>query len=159
MAFSAGHLYFDDVEVGQEWESSTRTVTEVDIQRFAELSGDFNPIHMDEEFCKTTPYKGRIAHGLLVLSLGSGLGIQAPPMRTMAFLAIKEWSFLAPVYIGDTIRVKAKILDKQVRGKGRFGEITWQRQIINQNNQPVEQGIVLTLVEGRGKKKEPQNTP
>jgi acyl dehydratase len=71
-------------------------------------------------------------------------------MRTLAFLAIKEWRFLEPVYIGDTIRVKAKILEKEERSRGRRGVITWQRQIVNQNNKTAQEGIIVTLVEGRG---------
>src|SRR6266849_4610147 len=125
MSFSAAHLYFDDVRVGQEWESLGRTVTESDIVNFAGLSGDFNPIHMDHEFCKKTVFRKPIAHGLLVLAMGSGLGLACPPMRTLAFLSIKEWKFIEPVYIGDTIRVRAKLLEKEERSRGRRGTVTW----------------------------------
>src|SRR6266404_85366 len=101
MSFTKAHLYFDDVEIGQEWESYGRTVTESDIVNFAGLSGDFNPIHMDHEFAKKTIFRKPIAHGLLILSMASGLGLVFPPMRTVAFLGIKDWTFLEPVYIGD----------------------------------------------------------
>ena len=151
MSFPATHLYFDDVHVGQEWQSLGRTITEADIVNFAGLSGDFNPIHMDHEFCKSTVFRKPIAHGLLILAMGSGLGLAFPPMRTLAFLAIKEWRFLEPVFIGDTIRVHAKLLEKEERSRGRRGVITWQRQIINQHGKPVEEGQILTLVEGRGR--------
>jgi 3-hydroxybutyryl-CoA dehydratase len=150
MSFTAAHLFFDDVQVGQEWESLGRTVTESDIVNFAGLSGDFNPIHMDHEFAKKTVFRKPIAHGLLIQAMGSGLGMAFPSMRTLAFLAIKEWRFLEPVYIGDTIRVKAKLLEKEERSRGRRGVITWQRQIVNQNNKAVQEGIIVTLVEGRG---------
>ena len=69
MSFSSIHLYYDDVDVGQDWESPGRTITETDIVNFAGISGDFNPIHMDHEFAKTTPFRRPIAHGLLVLVL------------------------------------------------------------------------------------------
>jgi 3-hydroxybutyryl-CoA dehydratase len=151
MSFTTAHLYFDDVHVGQEWESLGRTVTESDIVQFAGLSGDFNPIHMDHEFCKKTVFRKPIAHGLLVLAIGSGLGMMFPPMRTLAFLAIKDWQFLGPVFIGDTIHVRATIVAKEERSRGRRGVITWQRQIVNQNGKAVEEGIVLTLVDGRGR--------
>src|SRR5437879_11176846 len=109
MSFTATHLYFDDVQVGQEWESLGRTVTESDIVNFAGLSGDFNPIHMDHEFCKSTIFRKPIAHGVLILAMGSGLGVAHPPMRTLAFIEIKEWKFLEPVFIGHTLRIKAKV--------------------------------------------------
>jgi len=151
MSFTPLHLYFDDVEVGQEWESLGRTVTETDIVNFAGLSGDFNPIHLDHEFAKTTPFRKPIAHGLLVWAVSSGLAINAPPMRTLAFLGIREWEFKGPVFIGDTIRVRSKILAKEARARGRRGVVTWQRQIVNHEGKVVQAGLTVTLVEGRGK--------
>ena len=150
MSFTASHLYYNDVTVGQEWESLGRTVTETDIVNFAGLSGDFNPIHMNHEFARTTPFRRPIAHGLLVLSISSGLGLHSPPMRTLAFLEMREWHLREPVFIGDTLRLRSKILEKQVRGRGRRGVITWHRQIINQEGKIVQEGTTLTLVEGRG---------
>src|SRR3954453_19688740 len=93
MSFADSRLYFDDIEVGQEWESPGRTVTEADIVNFAGLSGDFNPIHMDHEFARTTPFRQPIAHGMLVFSMATGLGVSVPMMRTLAVLSIKEWHF------------------------------------------------------------------
>ncbi len=152
MSFTAAHLYCDDVHVGQEWESLGRTVTQADIVNFAGISGDFNPIHMDHEFCKITTFRQPIAHGLLVLSIGSGLGLQYPPMRTLAFVAIKEWKFIEPVFIGDTIRMRTKVLEKEERSRGKRGVVTWQRTIVNQHGKAVEEGVIVTLVEGRARK-------
>ena len=154
MNYTNLHLYFDDVEIGQQWESLSRTVTETDIVTFAGLSGDFNPIHMDHEFAKTTIFRQPIAHGLLVWSIGTGLGMYAPPMRTLAFLSIREWVFKDPVFIGDTLRMHTKVLDKEARARGRRGVITWRRQIFKQNGKIVQEGTTLTLVEGRGGKGE-----
>lgn len=149
MSFTTFHLFYDDVEVGQVWDSLGRTVTESDIANFAGMSGDFNPIHMDHEFAKTTMFRRPIAHGLLILSLGSGLGLHAPPMRTIAFLAMKDWNFKEPVYIGDTIRLRTKVMGKAERARGRFGVVSWLRQIINQDGKIVQHGVTETLVEGR----------
>ena len=149
MAFTKAHLYFDDVEVGQEWESLGRTVTEADIVNFAGLSGDFNPVHIDHEFARTTPFRRPIAHGLLVFSVGSGLGVNTPLMRTLAVLSIREWHFRNPVFIGDTIRVRSEVVGKEERARGRRGVITWQRHVLNQENKVVQEGVTLTLVEGR----------
>src|SRR5437016_13679524 len=125
MAFTAQHLFFDDVEVGQEWISLGRTLTESDIINFAGLSGDFNPIHIDHEFARKTPFRRPIAHGLLVWAFGSGLGLHAPPMRTLAFLSVRDWHFRGPVFVGDTVRLRTKVLDKEARARGRRGVVTW----------------------------------
>jgi 3-hydroxybutyryl-CoA dehydratase len=149
MSFTKMHLFFDDVEVGQEWDSLGRTVTETDIVNFAGISGDFNPIHIDHEFAKTTLFRQPIAHGLLIWAISSGLGLAAPPMRTLAFLGIRDWRFKGPVYVGDTVRLRSKIVEKQERARGRRGVITWQRQILNQEGKIIQEGITETLVEGR----------
>ena len=149
MSFTVNHLYFDDLEVGQQWESAGRTVTQADIVNFAGLSGDFNPIHMDHEFAKTTPFHQPIAHGLLVFAIASGLSVTNPLVRTIAFLSIRDWQFKGPIFIGDTIRVLSKVLEKEAGARGRRGTVTWQRQLINQEGKVVQEGIALTLVESR----------
>src|SRR5262245_49499921 len=151
MSFTVNHLFYNDVAVGQEWESLCRTVTETDVVNFAGLSGDFNPIHIDHEFAKTTLYRRPIAHGLLVLSMASGLGQFSPPMRTLAFVAIREWHFRGPVFLGDTLRVRTRVLAVEERSRGRRAAVTWQRQIINQEGKVVQEGVTVTLVEGRAR--------
>ena len=150
MSFTTLHLFFDDVEVGQEWESLGRTVTEADIVNFAGVSGDFNPIHIDHEFAKTTPFRRPIAHGLLVLSIGSGLGAERPADADAGLPEHPRMAVQGPVFIGDTIRLRDEVLDKEVRARGRRGVITWQRQILNQDGKVVQEGVTITLVEGRG---------
>jgi acyl dehydratase len=150
MSFTPQHLYFDDVAVGQQWESLGRTVTETDIVNFAGLSGDFNPIHIDHDFAATTPFRRPIAHGLLVFSIATGLGLNSPPMRTLAILNVTNWEFKAPVFPGDTIRVVCSVLAKEARGRGRRGVVTWSRKIVNQEGKVVQEGVTMTLVEGRG---------
>jgi acyl dehydratase len=149
MSFTANHFYFDDVQVGQEWETVGRTITETDIVNFAGLSGDFNPIHTDHEFARQTPFRRPIAHGLLGLTIGSGLIVSNPLMRTLAFLEICSWQFKGPIFIGDTIRAFSKVLEKEARARGRRGAITWERRVVNQEGKVVQEGITRTLVEGR----------
>jgi acyl dehydratase len=155
MAFTDSHLFYDDMEIGQEWESQGRTITEADVVNFAGMSGDFNPIHVDHEFCKDTPFRRPIAHGLLVFAIGSGLSVHAPPTRTVAFLAVRDWQFKAPVFIGDTIRMRTRVLERQPRSRGRRGEIVWQRFVVNQEGKVVQEGITVTLVEGRANLRRP----
>src|SRR5258708_25514003 len=114
MSFTAQHLYFDDLEVGQQWESLGRTVTETDIVNFAGVSGDFNPIHMDHEFAKTTPFRRPIAHGLLVFAVASGPGVTFPPMRTIASSQVREWNFKERLSIGDTTTPQSPAIEHTI---------------------------------------------
>jgi acyl dehydratase len=157
MSFSSFHLYFDDVEVGQEWISGGRTVTEADIINFAGFSGDFNPIHIDHEFAKTTPFRRPIAHGFAVFCMASGMGIAAPPVRTVAMLRVNVWNFSLPVFAGDTLRSLTRVKEKTLRGRGRRGEIIWYRAVLNQEGKVVQDGEVVTLVECRMAAREVRN--
>lgn len=149
MSFGPHHLYFDDLEIGQEWESGGRTVTEADIVNYAGFSGDFNPMHMDREYARNTPFRQPIAHGLGVFSMASGLGVSSPLVRTIALFAVREWKFMNPVYPGDTIRVRTAVVEKKLRGRGKRGEVVWKRTILNQDGKVIQQGEVITLVECR----------
>lgn len=150
MSFTSAHLFFEDLEIGREWVSLGRTVTEADIVNFAGISGDFNPIHVDHHFAAQTPFRKPIAHGMLVFAIASGLGVSSPPVRTLAFLAVREWHFRGPVFPGDTVRLRGTVLEKQIRGRGRRGEIVWKRAILNQDDKVVQEGVLVTLVEARG---------
>jgi len=154
MAFSELHLYFDDLELGQEWVSQGRTITEADIVNYAGLSGDYNPIHVDHAFAGETIFRRPIAHGLLGVSIASGLGVWSPPMRTVAFIEIRNWKFLEPIFIGDTLHLRTKVLEKEPRGRGRRGMVAWFRQLVNQEGKVVQEGVTVTLVEGRGMPRE-----
>jgi 3-hydroxybutyryl-CoA dehydratase len=149
MGFTAYHQYFDDFEVGTEWESPARTVTEADIVTFAGFSGDFNPMHVDHEFAKGTPFRRPIAHGFAVFSIASGLGVQVPAVRTIALIGVKWWKFQNAVFAGDTIRVVTRVMEKTLKGRGRRGEVVWFRSIRNQDDKVVQEGEIMTLVECR----------
>ena len=149
MSFTPQHLFFDDVEVGQSWLSLGRTITEADIVNFAGLSGDFNPIHIDHEFAKRTPFRRPIAHGFGVFSIASGLCVATPPVRTVALLRVHEWRFQLPVFAGDTVTCRTRVLEKTLRGRGKRGEILWYRGIVNQDGKVVQEGEVVTVVECR----------
>ncbi len=149
MAYREFHLFMDDVQEGETWTSPARTITESDLVNFAGISGDFNPIHMDHEFVRTTVYGKPIAHGLLVVAVASGLSLNSPPMRTIAFVGIRDWQFLEPVFIGDTIHIRTTLLEKEVRSRGRRAMLTWQREVVNQQEKVLQKGLTLTLVEGR----------
>ena len=90
---------------------------------FADLTGDRNPVHLDPEFARATPFRRCIAHGLLGLSLAGDLTTAATPKRTVAFLGLREWYFRAPVYIGDAIRATSRVTEKELQGRGRRGMV------------------------------------
>lgn len=142
-------LTFDDLVVGDEWESPRRTITEADVAAFAGLSGDFNPLHVDHEAARAGPFGKPVAHGLLGLAVVSGLGSQAPRVETLAFLEIVGWRFVEPIGFGDTVHVVTRVEAIEPRARGRRAVVTWRRQLVNQHGQIVQEGVTRTLVRGR----------
>ena len=135
-------IYFEDIEEGYEVTSPARTMTEADIVNFAGLSGDFNIIHTDAEFTKMTPFGQRIAHGLLGLSIASGLVARNPGAeqhRLVAFLGM-TWEFRNPVLIGDTIHVVQKVASKRPTSKPGLGVVIYEVKVLNQNGATCQEG-------------------
>jgi len=135
-------IYFEDIEVGREVTSPGRTVTEADIVNFAGLSGDFNIIHTDAEFAKMIPFGQRIAHGMLGLSIATGLAARTPGASQhmlVAFLGM-TWDFRNPVFIGDTIRVLQTVSSKRATKKPGLGVVVLDVKIVNQRGQVCQEG-------------------
>jgi acyl dehydratase len=131
-------LYFEDFTVGHKTVSRTRTITEADIVNFAGLSGDFVELHMSETFAASGPFGKRIAHGLLVLSVSSGLMVQMGTTTdtVIAFYGIDRLRFTKPTFIGDTVHVEKEVIATDRKGPGR-GVITFNTQVLNQHGEPV----------------------
>jgi acyl dehydratase len=138
-------IAFEDLQLGDRWKSPARTMTEADIVAFAGMTGDYNPLHVDHEFAALTPFGKPIAHGLLGLSWMAGLSSTAPRPATVALVAIREWKFLKPVFVGDTLHVVTEVVGKQVKGR-RAGQVTWKRSLINHRGVIVQEGFLDTLV-------------
>ena len=135
-------LYFDQFSVGDTWDSPGRTITEADLVIFAGYSGDFNPVHTDEEFAKTTQFGTRIFHGpgafAIATGLESRLGIKEG--TAIAFLGM-TWTLKAPVFIGDTIRVRETVAEtKASSSKPDRGIVTFDVQILNQRDESCQEG-------------------
>ena len=139
--------FFDEIQIGEEYESPGRTVTEADIVMFAGVSGDYNVLHTDAELMKSSIFGERIAHGLLGLSIQNGLLTRAmPPYATIASVGLR-WKFKGPIRIGDTIHVRARVTAKKETEKPDRGVVTLERAILNQRGEVVQEGETDLMVE------------
>jgi acyl dehydratase len=144
MEYELGKSY-DQLQIGEE-ASFTKTITETDVYLFAGISGDFNPMHLNEEFAKRTPFRTRIAHGALPQSLiARVLGMMLPGLGTIA-LEIR-CRFKAPTLFGDTITAKAKVAEK-------LEDKRWVRMVLTWTNQREE-----TIAEGEAVVIPPPDNP
>jgi acyl dehydratase len=133
--------YFEDFEIGQEIVSPARTITSTDIVNFACLTGDFNDVHTNWEYCKETQYGEPIAHGPLIYGIMGGLqyasGVNDGTM--LGLLGIDNWRMLAPVKHGDTIRLVQKVVEKKETSKPDRGVVSFQRQCVKQDGTVVQE--------------------
>ena len=141
--------YFEEFNVGDKMTSQGRTITESDIVTFAGLSGDYNPIHIDAEFAKAGMFGERIAHGLLILSMASGLAWQLGFMAGTAdaFLSL-DWKFAGPTKIGDTLKVSAEVAQKREMPGSSGGMVIFSVEVTNQRSEVVQRGKWSVLVRG-----------
>lgn len=140
--------YFEEFLIGEVMISPGRTITESDVMRFASLSGDFNPLHTDAEFAGRTLYEERIAHGLLILSIVSGLAARLgfADGTALAFTGL-EWKIRKPVYIGDTIRAEFEIIRKKKSSRLKGGVIKILVRVINQDDEIVQRGTWTSIIQ------------
>ena len=133
--------YFEDFELGEEIVTPARTITSTDIVNFACLTGDFNEVHTNFEYCKTTPFGEPVAHGPLIYGIMGGLtyasGVNDGTL--LGLLGIDQWRMLAPVKHGDTIRVVAVVVEKKETSKADRGVVTFQRKCVKQDGSVVQE--------------------
>jgi acyl dehydratase len=131
-------LYFEEFIAGAEHVTRGRTITESDIMNFAGLSGDNTELHTNEEYARQTGFGRRIAHGLLTLSISSGLTVRMNLITdtVVAFYGIDKLRFVKPVFIGDTIHVKKIVLDALSKGSA-MGVVTFETTVLNQSGETV----------------------
>jgi len=125
-------MYFEDYLVGEVRDTHGRTITEADLVIHAGQSGDFFPHHMDAEWCKTQPFKQRIAHGTLVFSIAIGLTAGAINEAAMTY-GYDRLRFIKPVFINDTIHVKITVIGKKEHKNPEYGLITEKVEAFNQH--------------------------
>ncbi|WP_019153099.1 MaoC family dehydratase [Robertmurraya massiliosenegalensis] len=139
--------YWDDFLVGDTYTSEKRTVLEEDVERFAEISEDMNPLHLDENFAKTTPYGKRIVHGMLVLSKVTGLhyGLGVFKGTSLGVVEI-QWKFKKPVFIGDSIQFEARVENKIETSKKDRGILIRSILVRNEHGEIVQEGKFVNLI-------------
>jgi len=144
-------LYFEEFQPAQKIVTAGRTVTEADVVNFAGLSGDYNQMHVDEAYSQKTTFGKRVAHGLLVVSIVSGLAVQTGVMEgtVMAFREINEWKFAKPVYFGDTVHAILEVREKKEMRRIGGGSVTIDVDVFNQNDEVVMKGVWIVLISAR----------
>lgn len=143
-------LFFEEISDDFQITSQARTVTETDIVMFAGLTGDYNPLHTDEEYARQTLFGGRIAHGMLGLSLAVGLAWQLGFMvGTVEAFRELTWQFRKPTKIGDTLHVELKAIAKKAIRGYTGGLVTLEVNVVNQRGESVQKGTWTVLVKGR----------
>lgn len=141
--------YFEEFEIGDTVETAARTVTESDVMRFAALSGDYDQLHTDAEYAKETRFGERIAHGLLGLSIVSGLGSRLgfAEGTVQAFTSL-DWKFRGPIRFGDTIRARLTVKRKKKMARLGGGFVVFDIEVLNQHDDTVQKGTWTLLMKG-----------
>jgi acyl dehydratase len=142
-------LHFEEFQVGDSVISSTRTITEADVVNFAALSGDWNLIHTDAEYSKNHPFGQRVAHGLLILSVATGLAVRLGILEdtTLAFRSI-DWKMQRPVLIGDTVHIRITVEESKAMPRLGGGLVNFKVEIFNQKDEICQKGNWEMLVKG-----------
>ena len=134
-------LTFDEFEIGAVFPSQARTVTEADVVNFAGLSGDFNPLHTDEEFAKSMPVGQRIAHGVLVLAMATGMANWMGIFEGTTIALMEQVTrYKGAVKFGDTIHLEMEVIEKKPSSKPDRGVVKFAVRVKNQLDQLAVEG-------------------
>jgi acyl dehydratase len=146
-------LIFDEFELGAHYISQARTVTETDVVNFAGLSGDFNPLHTDAQFGQTTPFGERIAHGMLIMAMATGMANWTGLFEGTTLALLEQLiRYKGAVKFGDTVHLELKVIDKKESSKPDRGVVRFSAQVFNQRQEVVIDGEWVVLM----KRKEAQ---
>ena len=143
-------LYFEEFELGRSLATRARTVGEGDISLFAGLVGDFNPLHVDEQYSAGTPFGGRIAHGPLTMSMAIGLMSQLNLIDGTALALLNiNWDFRGPVRIGDTVHAQVTPTERKPTSDPSRGIVTLRFEVMNQRDETIQVGAIMLLMRRR----------
>ena len=139
-------LYFSEFSIDQTFTTVRRTITETDVVMFAGLSGDYNPLHTDVVFAEKTPFGQRVAHGMLITSISTGLAQTLGIFEgtTMALMQ-QTFKYTAPTFFGDTIHLEMRVDKVKPSSKGGKGVVTFASRIIKQDGTVVNEGEWVVL--------------
>ena len=129
------NLYFDGFELGDRFTTASRAISERDVETFAQLTGDLNPLHLDEEFARATRFGDRVVHGMLTLSVTGGLRYPLNGDRLVCLYGIEKIRMVRPVRIGDSVRVEGEVASLTPKDAG--GVVTFAEEVINQHDERV----------------------
>ena len=147
-------MYFEEFKAGDKMTTGSHTLSDADIMTFAELTGDNNRIHTDEEFSKAGPFGKRVAHGLLGLSLTMGLAWKLGILdgTVLAFREINEWKFIKPVFIGDVVHADLHIVEIKALPRIGGGSVVMVAELKNQQEDVCMKGKLTVLVMSKAAK-------
>jgi len=138
---------FEQLQIGDTVHSAARKITLEDIEHFAEFTGDHFYAHMDEDAAKKNPFfEGRVAHGYLIVSFAAGLFVDPDFGPVLANYGLDDLRFAKPVNHGDTIKVRLTCKQKTLREGSGYGEVRWDTEVTNQDDEIVASYDVLTMV-------------
>ena len=138
---------FDELQIGDTVHTDARTISLDDINHFAEFTGDTFYAHTDEAAARENPFfEGRVAHGYLILSFAAGLFVDPDVGPVLANYGLDDLRFAQPVNHGDTIRVHLTCKQKTLRQGTGYGEVRWDTEVTNQDDEIVASYDVLTMV-------------
>ena len=145
--------YFEEFKVGEKVTTENRKVTDGDIMTFAALTGDNNRIHTDAEFSQKGPFGKRISHGLLGLSIASGLLWKTGILdgTVIAFREVNEWKFVKPIFIDDVVHAELESLETKALPRIGGGSVVVGVELKNQDNEVCMKGKWTLLVMSRPK--------
>jgi acyl dehydratase len=147
-------LFYDDFQVGQVFRSKEKKLSQREVDRFARLTGDMNPLHINAKFASTTVFRGRIVHGMLVLSLALGLwyGENITRQSIIALIGINNVSFKKAVYPNNRLHLVSKVLAKRLSSsRPDVGIVTFSDQIQNEGGVVVAEAERVLLLKRKKK--------
>ncbi len=144
-------LYFDDLKGGEVFNTAARTITETDLSLFSMISGDWSPIHCDVEYARNSRFGARIVHGPFGIAIAMGMFSRLAEFNgsVLALLEVKAWTFVAPIFVGDTLTLKIEIGALRLTSSGQTGIVERNMTLTRHDGAVVQTGIATMMISCR----------